>query len=175
MSYKLDVKAQYIKDLSFENPNSPQIFVMMNKAAPDINISVNVSSISLPIKVDDQKDKDNANSLSSSLYEVTLQVNAEARVQNTVAFICEIKYCGVFAIKSNTENSEVDLSQQEIKDMLLVTAPSILFPFVRELIARATSSSGFPPLMLDIVDFKTMYENQLKQGAGQNDNDTSIN
>ena len=167
MSYKLDVKAQYIKDLSFENPNSPQIFVMMNKATPEINISVNVSSISLPIKPDDQKDSsDNL----SSLYEVTLQVNAEARVQNVVAFICEIKYCGVFSIKSNTENSEIDLNQKEIKDMLLVSAPSILFPFVRELIARTTSSSGFPPLMLDIVDFRAMYENQIKQGVGQNDN-----
>ncbi|CAI28226.1 preprotein translocase subunit SecB [Ehrlichia ruminantium] len=171
MSYKLDVKAQYIKDLSFENPNSPQIFVMMSKATPEINISVNVSSISLPVKADDQK---SGTENLSSLYEVTLQVNAEARIQNTVAFICEIKYCGVFSIKSDTENNEIDLSHQEVKDMLLVAAPSILFPFVRELIARATSSSGFPPLMLDIVDFRTMYENQLKQGVGQNDNDNSV-
>ncbi|CEI84935.1 protein-export chaperone SecB [Ehrlichia minasensis] len=171
MSYKLKVKGQYIKDLSFENQNSPQIFVMISKTPPEINISVNVSSVSLPVKAQGQENEQSLDNKVEPLYEVTLQVNAEARVSTTVAFICEVKYCGVFSIENSDTNNEEELSQQDMRDMLLVSAPSILFPFVRELISRVTATGGFPPLMLDVVDFKAMYESQIKQNAdGQNDN-----
>ncbi|WDM85245.1 protein-export chaperone SecB [Ehrlichia sp. JZT12] len=172
MSCKLRVKGQYIKDLSFENPNSPQIFLMISKTPPEINISVNISSLALPVKEKTQTDEQQSTDTSSgTLYEVTLQVNAEARVGTTVGFICEVKYCGVFSIESDTASDEAEINQQDIRDMLLVSAPSILFPFVRELISRTTATGGFPPLMLDIVDFKKMYENQIKQNSGQNDAD----
>lgn len=142
---------------------------MISKTPPEINISINVSSVSLPVKAQDQSSEQPSDNKVEPLYEVTLQVNAEARVGTTVAFICEIKYCGVFSIESDDVSIE-ELSQQDIRDVLLISAPTILFPFVRELISRVTSTGGFPPLMLDIVDFRAMYESQMKQGVGQNDN-----
>ena len=176
MSCKLRIKGQYIKDLSFENPNSPQIFLMISKTPPEINISVNISSLTLPVKEKDQDDeRQSTDNNLEGLYEVTLQVNASARIGSTVAFICEVKYCGVFSIESESADGKVDLNQQDIRDMLLVSAPSILFPFVRELISRTTATGGFPPLMLDIVDFRKMYEDQVKKGNEQGDTDQQSN
>ncbi|MGN7618714.1 MAG: protein-export chaperone SecB [Ehrlichia sp.] len=168
MSCNLSVKVQYVKDLSFENPNSPQIFLMISRTPPKINISVDISYITLPVKQESQDDKQHKSTDSKPevLYEVTLQVNAEARVEDTVAFICELKYCGVFSIEGD---DKTELSQQDIRYMLLVSAPSILFPFVRELICRTTNAGWFSPLMLDVVDFKKMYENQVRQNNEQSD------
>ena len=169
MSFKLKVKGQYIKDLSFENPNSPQIFLMISKTPPEINISINVSSVSLPVKTQDQENEQPLDNKVEPLYEVTLQVNVEARVGTTVAFICEVKYCGVFCIEGYDVSNLQELSQEEMKKILLVSAPTILFPFARELIFNITSRGGFPPLLLDIVDFGAMYESQIKQNNNSQD------
>ncbi|AHC39491.1 protein-export chaperone SecB [Ehrlichia muris] len=169
MSCKLKVKGQYIKDLSFENPNSPQIFLMISKTPPEINISINVSSVSLPIKAQDQENEQSLDSKVEPLYEVTLQVNAEARVGTTVAFICEVKYCGVFCIEGYDVSNIQELSQEEMRKILLVSAPTVLFPFARELVFNITSRGGFPPLLLDIVDFGVMYESQMKQNDNNQD------
>ncbi|QXK91684.1 protein-export chaperone SecB [Neoehrlichia mikurensis] len=164
---KIKIKGQYIKDLSFENVNSPQIFLMISKKPPAINISVNVSSILLPVK---ETDDENAR-IEGDFYEVMLQINVEAKAEKVTAFICELKYCGVFLIEK-LENGQHE--ESFIKEMLLVVAPSIIFPFAREVIARVTASGGFPPLMLDVIDFKVMYENQLSSNQSQHD-DTNLN
>ncbi|MCU7611751.1 protein-export chaperone SecB [Anaplasma capra] len=153
MRPRLRVRGQYIKDLSFENPNSPKVFLMISKSPPEINISVNVSSASLPVKPPGDGDDQHV----TDLYEVTLQVNIESVVEKVAAFLCELKYCGVFSLEEEAE-------EQGVKEALLITAPSILFPFVREVIAKMTASAGFPPLMLDVIDFETMYANQLGGG-----------
>ncbi|MDD9331312.1 MAG: protein-export chaperone SecB [Wolbachia sp.] len=158
---KMRIHGQYIKDLSFENPNSP--FLASNKA-PDINVMVNINSVRLEGKEGGSKEK--------SFHEITLHVEIKATIQDTekiktasqtndskenIAFVCEIKYCGIFSM----ENSQT--LDEELKKWLFVDAPIFLFPFAREIIARITSSSGFPPLMLDPIDFETMYEQQSRQ------------
>ncbi|ACZ49617.1 preprotein translocase subunit SecB [Anaplasma centrale str. Israel] len=154
MRPKLKVRGQYIKDLSFENPNSPKVFLMISKSPPEINISVNVASASLQVKPTEGEQV-------ADLYEVTLQVNIESVVEKVAAFLCELKYCGVFSLEEKAE-------EKEVKEALLITAPGILFPFVREVIAKMTASAGFPPLMLDVIDFEAMYASQLGGKDGKN-------
>lgn len=148
MQPKIRVRGQYIKDLSFENPNAPRVFLMISKKPPEINISVNVASAALPVQNADGEPA------GLELYEVMLHVNIESTVDSIAAFVCEVKYCGVFSV-------EGDSDPEQVKKSLLISAPGILFPFVREVIAKITSTAGFPPLMLDVIDFEEMYEKQL--------------
>ncbi|WP_333023318.1 protein-export chaperone SecB [Wolbachia endosymbiont of Pentidionis agamae] len=152
LQQKMKIHSQYIKDLSFENPNSP--FVFSNKA-PDINVMVNISSIRLRETENQDETK--------SLHEITLHIEIKAVIEDKQSFICDIKYCGVFVI----ENSQI-YDEENLRKILFVGAPNFLFPFVREIIARITSSGGFPPLMLDPINFETMYEQQKSKDSHSN-------
>lgn len=161
---KMRIHGQYVKDLSFENPNSP--FLSSNKA-PDINVMVNINSA----KLEGMENKERVNE-EKPFHEITLHIKAKATVKDenmndSVAFICEVKYCGIFSIENFKE-----LSEEEIRQALFIGGPTFLFPFAREIIARVTSSGGFPPLMLDPIDFETMYEqqSQQKRSNGSNSN-----
>ncbi|QMV45609.1 protein-export chaperone SecB [Wolbachia pipientis] len=161
---KMRIHGQYVKDLSFENPNSP--FLSSNKA-PDINVMVNINSA----KLEGMENKERVNE-EKPFHEITLHIEAKATVKDenmndSVAFICEVKYCGIFSIENFKE-----LSEEEIRQALFIGGPTFLFPFAREIIARVTSSGGFPPLMLDPIDFETMYEqqSQQKRSNGSNSN-----
>lgn len=151
---KMKIHGQYIKDLSFENPGSP--FIASNQA-PDISVMVNIHSLKLE---GDGEEK--------SFHEVTLHVEIKATVKNTevkdgIAFICDLKYCGIFSIEDASNYSE-----EELRRALFISGPTYLFPFIREVLARITSSGGFPPLMLDPIDFAVMYEEQRKNNANLN-------
>ena len=148
MSVKLTINGQYIKDLSFENPNAPAVFLKSSKNSPDISVNVSIGSSKLQSKDEAEK---------MGFFEVTLHANVKAEIDQLTAFVCEIKYCGIFGVSDFAE-----LAEDELKRTLLINAPGILFPFVREIIARVTSNAGFPPLMLDIIDFEKMYESQSK-------------
>ncbi|QKX02339.1 protein-export chaperone SecB [Wolbachia endosymbiont of Dirofilaria (Dirofilaria) immitis] len=161
---KIKIHGQYIKDLSFENPNSPFLFL---REAPSINVMVNVNSV----KLEGTEGKE-GNGEEKSFHEVTLHIEAKAvvegeNIKNGVAFICETKYCGIFSI----ENS-MKLNVEEIRQTLFIGGPTFLFPFVREIIARITSSGGFPALILDPIDFEAMYKQQSQH---QTDNVSSEN
>ncbi|MGL9717116.1 MAG: protein-export chaperone SecB [Wolbachia sp.] len=152
---KMRIHGQYIKDLSFENPNSP---FLSPKEAPSINVMVNINSV----KLEGAENKE-GNDEERSFHEITLHIEAKATVKDEnikdgVAFICETKYCGIFSIENFTE-----LSAEEARQALFIGGPTFLFPFAREIIARVTSSGGFPPLMLDPIDFEAMYEQQGQQ------------
>ena len=126
----IKVVRQYLKDLSFEVPNAPQIF---SKPAekPQINISIDID----------------VKKLGEDVYEVALKVNADADQKEL--FVCEVEYAGIF----NIENIEEDMLEQ----ILLVYCPNILFPFIRSIITNSTVNGGFSPLMLDPVDFADLY------------------
>ncbi len=151
----MKVHAQYIKDLSFENPNSP--FLNSNNV-PDINVMVSINAVKLDsTEAEEKADK------KESFHEVTLHVEAKATVKNgeekgDISFVCDVKYCGILSID---DPSSYDV--EELKQLLFINAPTFLFPFVREIIARTTSSGGFLPLMLDPIDFKAMYHAQTEQ------------
>ena len=132
----LSVLAQYIKDLSFENPGAPHSLGQREKA-PDININVNV----------------NANPLSETDFDVLLTLDAEARDGDKVVFKAELVYGGVFRIAG--------FPQEHMLPLLFIECPRLLFPFARQIVADATRNGGFPPLMIDPIDFAQMFAQRM--------------
>lgn len=135
------INLQYVKDLSFENPNAPRSLVASAQTRPDINVSVNVT----------------AQSLGGNVFETILQIAAQAKTEDNSAFLCELSYAGVFTLDNFPEN--------QVQPFLLIEAPRILFPFARRIIADATRDGGFPPLMLEPIDFVQIYKHQQQQGG----------
>ena len=140
---QLNVLAQYIKDLSFENPNAPTSLQQQGQP-PQINIQINVSAINL----------------SETEFEVTLSVEGKAENAGKVMFSFELAYAGVFRI--------VNVPKENLHPLVMIECPRLLFPFAREIIASAVRDGGFPPLMLDPVDFVGLYrQNMERQMAAQ--------
>jgi preprotein translocase subunit SecB len=142
----LNVLAQYVKDLSFENPGAPLSLKTRDKA-PNININVNV----------------NANPMADKEFDVTLALNAKAEIDNGVLFNVELVYGGVFRIDG--------FPQEHMLPLLFIECPRLLFPFARQVVADATRQGGFPPLMIDPIDFAQMFQQRMAQEqakAGQN-------
>ncbi len=137
------ILGQYLKDLSFENPNAPTSLTPQTKQ-PDINISVNV----------------NARNLGTADFEVELHIDAKASAEGKVIFAADILYAGVFRMENFPENL--------LHPAVLIECPRMLFPFARQILADATRNGGFPPLMLDPIDFAGMYQKRMQtQAAGQ--------
>ena len=134
----ITINGQYIKDLSFEAPTAPGIFGLMQEHEPTINVNIDV----------------NAQSMQDELFEVVLHVKADCKVGETVAFIIELIYGGLFTLKVPPEH---------LQPILLVECPRLLFPYVRYIVSDATRDGGFPPLLLGPVDFVAMYQKQLQQ------------
>jgi preprotein translocase subunit SecB len=124
----LNVLAQYIKDLSFENPNAPN-FAMRPDQPPALNVQINV----------------NAKPLSETDFEVELLIEGRAEHASTVLFAIELVYAGIFRVQN--------VPQESIHPLILIECPRLLFPFARQVIADTVRDGGFPPLMLDPVDF----------------------
>lgn len=136
------VLAQYTKDLSFENPNAPQSFQVMGESKPQIDVNIGV----------------NGTKLNDETYEVELKISATAKVDGNNQFIVELVYAGLFGLRNVPEDV--------IQPFMLVQAPTILFPFARRVIADATRDGGYPPLLLEPIDFAGLYRQQMAQQAG---------
>ncbi|KQS71971.1 hypothetical protein ASG39_19650 [Rhizobium sp. Leaf371] len=134
----LNILAQYIKDLSFENPGAPRSLQARDKA-PAININVNV----------------NANPLSDTEFDVVLTLNAEAKDGDKVLFAIELTYGGVFRVTG--------FPQEHMLPLLFIECPRLLFPFARQIVADATRNGGFPPLMIDPIDFAQMFTQRMAE------------
>ena len=127
-SQQLILNAQYIKDLSFENPRAPQSLIQQT-AAPDVEINVDVK----------------ARNLGPEVFEVVLTINATARAQGEPIFLVELAYGSVVTVK----NTPAEM----VSALVLIETPRIVFPFARAVIANATRDGGFPPLMINPIDF----------------------
>ena len=134
----LNVLAQYVKDLSFESPGAPNSLRGRDKA-PGIAINVNV----------------NANPLSETEFDVVLSLTAEAKDGDKMLFNVELTYGGVFRIAG--------FPQEHMLPLLFIECPRLLFPFARQIIADATRNGGFPPLMLDPIDFAQMFQQRIAE------------
>ncbi|CDN56311.1 Protein-export protein SecB [Neorhizobium galegae bv. officinalis bv. officinalis str. HAMBI 1141] len=134
----LNILAQYTKDLSFENPGAPRSLQARDKA-PAININVNV----------------NANPLSDADFDVILTLNAEAKEGDKIVFAAELVYGGVFRITG--------FPQEHMLPLLFIECPRLLFPFARQIIADVTRNGGFPPLMIDPIDFAQMFTQRMAE------------
>ena len=134
---QLMVLAQFVKDLSFENPNAPRS--LQQSTQPQINISVNVT----------------ANPLTDTDIEVTLRLEGKAEAAGNVMFNIELEYAGVFRIQN--------VPPDQVQPLILIECPRILFPFAREIVATSVRNGGFPPLMLDPIDFVALYQQRMAQ------------
>jgi preprotein translocase subunit SecB len=134
----LSVLAQYVKDLSFESPGAPNSLRGRDKA-PGININVNV----------------NANPISDKEFDVNLTLSAKASFDKEVVFNVELIYGGVFRIEG--------FPQEHMLPLLFIECPRLLFPFARQIIAECTRNGGFPPLMLDPIDFAQMFQQKMAE------------
>jgi preprotein translocase subunit SecB len=139
---QLNVLAQYIKDFSFENPNAPASLAPQQKP-PAINIQINVA----------------AKNVAETEYEVTLVIEGKAENAGNVLFGFELSYAGVFRIQN--------VPQENLHPLVMIECPRLLFPFAREIVATSVRNGGFPPLMLDPVDFVGLYRQNVQRQADQ--------
>ncbi len=139
----LQLNIQYTKDLSFEVPGAPEIFVQL-KEQPRVDLSLDVQARPL----DGQP----------NVYEVALQIRADAKAGTTACFIAELSYCGVFT---------VNVPQEHLEPVLLVECPRLLFPFARNILADITRDGGFPPVLLAPIDFVALWQSRRGGGAAQ--------
>jgi preprotein translocase subunit SecB len=140
-SPQLNVLAQYIKDLSFENPNAPRSIATPPPQQPSINIQINV----------------NVTSLAEHDFEVELKLEGKADAGGNVLFSFELLYAGLFRIQN--------APQAELQPLVAIECPRLLFPFAREIIANAVRNGGFPPLLIDPVDFASLYRQKMAEMA----------
>jgi preprotein translocase subunit SecB len=129
--------AQYVKDLSFENPNSPAVYQWQEQ--PQIDINFNISN----------------NQIADDVFEVALKVSARADGEAGTAFAAELVFAGLFGIRN--------VPQEQMRPFLYAEAPRLLFPFARRILADAVQDGGFPPLLLDPIDFGALYLQQQAQ------------
>jgi preprotein translocase subunit SecB len=137
----LNVLAQYVKDFSFENPNAPRS--LGSQQNPQITLTVNV----------------NGKPLSGSDYEVELSIEGGAGEGANTLFKFELLYGAVLRL--------VGIPEDSVHAVVMIEGPRLMFPFARQIIADATRHGGFPPLMLDPIDFVALYRNRLADVQGQ--------
>ena len=135
---RLTVVSQYVKDLSFENPRAPRS-LQPRETRPEIQIRVDVR----------------AQQVEAERYEVSLQLHAEAKSGEETAFMVELTYAGLFGL--------LNIPQDSLQPLLLIECPRLLFPFARRVVADATRDGGFPPLLVDPIDFATLYRRRQQQ------------
>jgi preprotein translocase subunit SecB len=135
---QIAVLAQYIKDLSFENPNAPRSLAPAQEQ-PTINVQV---------KVD-------VTPLGATDIEVALHFEGKAQLAAMVLFSFDLVFAGIFRVQN--------MPQAEAQPIIMIECPRLLFPFAREIIATSVRNGGFPPLLLDPVDFVGLYRQKLMQ------------
>lgn len=134
----LNILVQYIKDLSFENPRAPQS-LQPSQQSPKLDININV----------------NANKMDDSQFEVILSLEATATEAAGALFKVELVYAGIFRVQG--------IPDEHLHPFVLIECPRMLFPFARQIIADATRNGGFPPLMIDPIDFAALYRQNMAQ------------
>ncbi len=135
------VITQYVKDLSVENPSAPDVFQWTEQ--PKIDVQFNISS--------DAK--------SEEVHEVSLRIHISATCDKGPVYLVELDYCGLIGMRN--------IPEDQAHAFLFAEAPRILFPFARRVLADAVRDAGFPPLMVDPIDFAALYNQQLQQSKAK--------
>ena len=135
----LVVNAQYVKDLSFENPHAPSSLLQQSGDGPNVQVGVDTSVAQLE----------------GSTYEVTLTVHAEGKTGDTNLFIVEVAYAGIFTLG--------EVPEEYVAPLLYVEAPRQLFPFARAVVAECVRDGGFPPLLIHPIDFMALFQQRAEQ------------
>ena len=149
----LVVNIQYVKDLSFEVPGAPQIFAQL-KAQPQVNINLDVQARRIQ---DGQNVFEVALVIRAEAHDMSAQGNGQANPIPPTVFVAELTYAGVFTLTGLPENA--------IEPVLLVECPRILFPFARNILADVTRDGGFPPVLLQPIDFVALWQSRRAQAG----------
>lgn len=139
---QVGILAQYVKDLSFENPNAPKSLQDLQQGQPKMDINIGV----------------NARKQGDEVFEVELKITATASHGAEKAFVAELLYSGLFGLRN--------IPDDQLEPFLIVEAPRLLFPFARQILAGVTRDGGFPPLMLEPIDFASLYLQRRQQAEG---------
>lgn len=134
---QVGILAQYVKDLSFENPNAPAVFQWQGQPQMDVQVNIGVQGVG------------------QDVHEVVLKIEVEAKGDQGIAFRVETLYAGLFALRN--------VPEEQLQPFLLAEAPRLLFPFARRIIADTVIDGGFPPLLLDPIDFGGLYMQSAAQ------------
>lgn len=134
------IQRLYTRDVSFETPNSPKIFLEQWEPEMNLDLATNVET------------------LEDHVYDVQLTVTVTVKIKETVAFLAEVKQCGIFAIKGFDED--------HLKQMLGSYCPNVLYPYAREVVTHLVMQGGFPQVYLTPVNFDALYQQQQQQEAG---------
>ena len=132
------IEKLYVKDVSLEIPNAPQVF--LEREAPQVDIQLH----------------HNSQRVDEGIFQTTLTVTVTAKVGEKVLFLVEVGQSGIFQVRN--------IVGQELDAVLGMACPNILFPYVREVISDLTVRAGFPPVVLSPVNFEAIYQQQLQQG-----------
>ena len=135
----LQIVGQYIKDLSFENPGAPQGFT----GSPQMDMGVDLQA--RPVAPDH--------------YEVVFHMRIKANAEERTLFILELAYAALVRLTNMPEDA--------VQRVLLIQAPHLMFPFARRIIADVVRDGGMPPLVIEPIDFVTLYQNRMAQAAAQ--------
>lgn len=145
------IHSQYVKDFSFENPNAPETLGAGSGQAPQMDANINMHATQVNKEMD--------------LFEVVLEVSATAKREDKTLFLAEVQY-GVLASVKN-------VPEEHRHPLLLIEGPKMAFPFVRQLLASAIQAGGYPPLLLNPVNFEELYKQQYLSQKTQQPADTA--
>lgn len=137
---QVSILAQYIKDLSVENPSAPQVYSWQVQPAVDVQFNIAVETPS------------------EDVHEVIIKIEVSTRSENGVHFIVDLSYAGLFGLRN--------VPADALQPFLLIEAPRLIFPFARQIVAESVANAGFPPLLLDPIDFAGTYMAQVQAQQG---------
>ena len=142
----LTLTVQYLKDLSFENPNAPQSLTNLNPP-PAISVDVDVE----------------VRELGGQYFEAMVHVRATASRDEDVFFVAEVSYGGVCTVAEG-------VAKEHVRPLVMIEGPRMLFPFARSILADAVRDGGFPPLLINPIDFSDLYQKMQSSSSDSNDN-----
>ena len=129
--------SQYVKDLSFENPNAPAIYQLQGQPKIEVDFNISVAQ------------------LNDEIHEVSLRIEVRATANEQTAFVVDLLYAGLIGMRN--------VSVEQVQPYLLAEAPRLLFPFARQIVASTVQDGGFPPFMLEPIDFHGLYAQRVGQ------------
>lgn len=135
------IEKLYVKDLSLEIPNAPQIF--LEREAPQVDVQIQT----------------NGKSVQDGVYDVVLSITVTANLGERTVFLVEVAQAGIFQIRN--------VPEADLQGVLGIACPNILFPYAREVVSDAVTRAGFPPVVLNPINFEALYQQRLQQEAGE--------
>lgn len=144
-----NIQRMYLKDLSLEQPNSPQILLEQQQPQVDIQLGVGAEQVA------------------DGIFEVTVTATVTTKVKDKVLFLVEAKQAGIFEIR--------DIPQDQMQGIVSIVCPQMIYPYLRAIVSDICTRAGFPPILLAEVNFQAMFEAQQQAQAAAEGGEQSIN